>query len=98
MYNSIVTFEWDDNKADANEINHEAAFAEAVTVFDDSLAVVARDPDHSNGELRLLILGETPHFELPHSEQCRTPNEAFNLRLISARLATRREKKDYENG
>ena len=90
-----MDFEWDDNKADANERDHAVAFAEAVTVFDDDLAVVAPDPDHSTRELRLVILGESEQGRLlivSYTE--RGPN----IRLISARLATRRETKDYEDG
>ena len=94
VYTGNVTFEWDDHKADANERAHGVTFAEAVTVFDDDLAMVATDPDHSSGEFRLLILGGSNQGRLllvSYTER------GANIRLISARIATRREKKDYEN-
>jgi uncharacterized DUF497 family protein len=46
MYNHTVRFEWDDEKADNNEREHDVSFIEAATVFDDDLAVAIPDPDH----------------------------------------------------
>lgn len=89
-----MRFEWDYDKADSNEREHEISFIEAATVFDDDLAIALPDPDHSILELRLLILGE--------SSQRRLLVVSFTelddvIRIISARIPTRREQKDYEN-
>jgi hypothetical protein len=86
-------FEWDAAKAEENLRNHAVAFEEAVSVFADPLASVFDDPDHSEKERRELIIG--------HSTQARmivvsfTDRDGRN-RIISARPATARERRDYE--
>jgi uncharacterized DUF497 family protein len=91
-----VRFEWDDAKAAANQQKHEVSFHEAVTVFADPLAVIFDDELHSTGEMREIIIG--------HSARNRLLLVAFSerehdvVRIISARKATRRERKDYEEG
>jgi uncharacterized DUF497 family protein len=80
-------------KADANVAKHRVTFEEAVTVFMDPLARIHEDPDHSEDEAREIIVG--------HSIQQRLLLVSFidrgeTVRLISARLATKRERKDYE--
>jgi uncharacterized DUF497 family protein len=69
------------------------SFEEAVTVFQDPLAKVHADPDHSESEPREILIG--------HSAQHRLLLVAFagrqgKIRLISARKVTRRERRDYE--
>lgn len=94
MYNHTVRFEWDDEKADNNEREHNVSFIEAATVFDDDLAIVLADPDHSFDEFRLLILGESSQGRLlvvSYTEQDDV------IRIISARIPTHRERQDYEN-
>lgn len=54
-----MQFEWDDEKAAANETRHGVSFEEAETVFLDPLTRVDDDPDHSAGERRLLIFGRS---------------------------------------
>lgn len=86
-------FEWDLRKAEANLKDHGVAFEEAATVFQDPLAVVHSDPDHSGNEQRALVVG--------HSIQDRLLLVAFTergskIRIISARQADRRERRDYE--
>jgi uncharacterized protein len=88
-----MTFEWDDNKAARNQSSHGVAFAEAATVFDDPYFVVFNDDTHSFGEQRYLIIGE--------SNQKRVLLVVYTergdaIRLISARPATTREEKVYE--
>jgi hypothetical protein len=58
-YRRVVTerFEWDRAKARANARRHSVSFAEAVTVFDDPLAALVGDPDHSQDEERRLLIG-----------------------------------------
>jgi uncharacterized DUF497 family protein len=86
-------FEWDAQKAAENLKNHGVAFDEALTVFADPLASIFDDPDHSGVERRELIIG--------HSAQQRLLLVSFTdrgrrTRIISARQATARERRDYE--
>ena|ERR1043166_5000034 len=53
---SVMQFEWDAGKADANIKKHRVSFEEAVTVFSDPLARIFDDPDHSLEEKRELII------------------------------------------
>ena len=87
------TFEWDPAKAVANVKAHGVSFEEAATVFQDPLAQVHPDPDHSESEPREILIG--------HSAQRRLLLVAFTdrqgkIRLISAREVTRRERREYE--
>ena len=87
-------FEWDETKARANVQHHGVSFEEASTVFGDPLAILLPDPDHSQGEERFLVLGLSSRrrvLVVSHAE--RPPR----TRLISARLATRRERGQYED-
>ena len=54
-----MEFEWDAAKAESNVEKHGVSFAEAMTVFGDPLDVTIPDPDHSEGEFRLLSLGRS---------------------------------------
>jgi hypothetical protein len=54
-----VRFEWDARKASANLHKHGASFDEASTVFDDPLAVIFSDDDHSVEESREIIVGHS---------------------------------------
>ncbi|HEY4759168.1 MAG TPA: BrnT family toxin [Thermoguttaceae bacterium] len=88
-------FEWDDKKAERNLAKHGVSFDEAYTVFGDPLAITIDDPLHSKEEDRFITLG--------HSRQGRLMVVIFvergdNIRIISARPATRRERKNYEEG
>jgi uncharacterized DUF497 family protein len=96
MYNHIVRFEWDYEKADSNEREHKISFIEAATAFDDDLAVALPDPDpdHSMDEFRLLILGESSRGRLLVVSY--TDRDDL-IRIISARIPTRSEQHDYEN-
>ena len=86
-------FEWDINKAVANIAKHGVSFEEAATVFRDAIAAIFDDEEHSDEELRELIIG--------HSDSNRLLLVYFTergdaIRIISARKATRRERRDYE--
>ena len=87
------TFEWDPEKADANFQKHGVSFDDASTVFGDPLSLLMPDPDHSADEERYLILGMSAHRKLPVVACAERPP---NTRLISARRATRAERKRYE--
>lgn len=88
-----VTFEWDPRKATANHAKHGTTFEEAVTVFTNPLARIFDDPGHSKRERREIIVGESIKRRLVlvcfvERGDC--------IRIVSARKATRRERKDYE--
>jgi uncharacterized DUF497 family protein len=71
------------------------AFEEAATAFGDPLSATVDDPLHSVGEQRSVLVGMTFSGSLVvvvHAER------DDNIRLITARLATRRERHDYESG
>lgn len=88
-------FEWDPRKAAENVRKHGVSFEEASTVFTDPLSMLRADPDHSLGEQRFLLLGmSTGGTLLVVSFGERPPW----TRLISARPATRHERKDYGEG
>jgi uncharacterized DUF497 family protein len=71
------------------------AAEEAVTVFGDPLAITISDPDRSIGEFRLLTIGQS---QLQHILVVSHTEREGEVRLISARLATRQERKNYESG
>ena len=88
-----LRFEWDVNKATANTAKHDVSFEEVATVFRDPIAAIFDDEDHSDEEWREIIIG--------HSDKNRLLLVCFTerddaIRIISARKATRRERRDYE--
>ena len=88
-----LIFIWDPAKAASNLAKHNVSFEEAATVFGDPLSSTIPDPDHSLGEARYVILGQSHQSRLlvvSHTES------TDNIRIISARLATRRERQGYE--
>jgi uncharacterized protein len=90
-----VRFEWDRRKAATNLRRHGVSFEEAVTVFANQLARIFDDEDHTVDEHRELIVG--------HSARDRLLVVSFAaregaVRIISARKATRNERKEYEEG
>ncbi len=86
-------FEWDDDKAAVNERKHGVTFAEAATVFDDPLAAVFVDPEHSDDEDREIIVGYSQRDRLlVVSYTSRPPN----FRIISARRASPKERHKHE--
>lgn len=90
-----MDFDWDPEKARRNSAKHRVTFQEASTAFGDPLSLTIDDPDHSHGEHRLLLLGETYLGKLlvvAHVVEDET------VRIISARLAERHERKTYEEG
>ena len=86
-------FEWNARKAAINRGKHKITFEEAATVFGDPLGRIVDDPRHSEGEERYVLLGESNRRRLlivMFTERTDT------IHLISARRATRRERKEYE--
>jgi uncharacterized protein len=90
-----MSFQWDPDKAFSNADKHGVSFEEAVTVFGDILAVTIADPDHSISEFRLLTTGLSRSQRLLVLSYTERNGQ---VRLISARLATRQERKIYESG
>jgi uncharacterized protein len=90
-----MTFKWDKKKATVNSRKHGVSFVEASTIFRDVLSVTGNDPDHSSGETRFVTYGVTNMGRLlvvSHKE------EGDVIRIISARLATKQERRIYEEG
>ena len=90
-----MEFEIDPVKAALNLKKHKVSFEEAASVFGDAMAYTFADPDHSIGEERWLMFG--------FSRRTRVLAIIFTqrrgkYRIISARLATRRERKIYDEG
>ena len=88
-----LAFEWDPDKARANLAKHGVGFLEASTVLGDPLSLTIRDPGHSEGEQRFVSMGMSERRRLlvvAHTERGK------RIRIISARRATRREQRDYE--
>ncbi len=90
-----MKFEWDPEKAKRNASKHGVTFEEAATAFGDPLSLTIFDPDHSEEEDRFILLGQTFARRLVvivHTERGDT------VRIISARLGTKRERRSYESG
>ena len=91
----MTRFEWDACKAISNLRKHNVSFREAATVFGDPLALTFSDPDHSGLEQRYLTFGVSEvqrYLVVAHTDRDNA------VRVISARLMTRGEKKMYEEG
>ena len=88
-----MAFEWNDEKARTNLEKHGVSFEEAQTVFDDDDAGIKDDPDHSVGEHREIIVGRAASRRLLLVS---FTERGENIRIISARTATRRESTLYE--
>jgi uncharacterized protein len=90
-----IKFEWDTRKARQNLRKHQIDFTEASTVFADTLSITILDPDHSENEERWVTMGLSNRHRLlvvVHTEQEET------IRIISARIADRLERRKYEEG
>ena len=91
-----LVFEWDPQKARANEAKHRITFMEATAIFGDPLSSTVPDLVHSIiDDTRFVTIGALPNGRIlvvAHSDR------HGRIRIISARLATRREREDYEEG
>jgi uncharacterized DUF497 family protein len=87
------SFEWDPHKAASNLKDHGVSFDEATTVFGDLLALNMPDPDHSEGEQRFVVLGMSSQSRLLVVAYAERPP---NTRIISARIVTPKERRQYE--
>ena len=94
MKNQILGFEWYNIKNEINLKKHGVCFEEATIVFDDNLALYKQDFEHSFCEERSYIIGQSSKNKLlvvSFSER------GDNIRIISARCATKNERKFYES-
>ena len=90
----MLSFEWYTEKALSNSKRHHVTFEEASTAFSDSLALTIDDPLHSDDEQRFVLIGRSYRNRLLvviHTER------GDNIRIISARKATRKERAYYES-
>lgn len=97
MYGHLpMKFSWDTKKEQTNLKKHKVSFEEAVSVFYDPLAKVTDDPDHSQDENRLILIGHSSRQNLLFVVHLYRENSE-TVRIISARKATAKERKDFEN-
>jgi uncharacterized protein len=87
-----LRFDWDPKKAKVNWNKHRVRFEDALLAFDDPFALIAFDDAHSETEVREILIGRGTRqvFVVVFA-----PDEEVR-RIISARLATRAERKRYE--
>ena len=88
-----VVFTWDRHKAERNVQKHGVHFSEGCSVLDDPLSTTFPDEDHPADEQRFVTVGMSESFRLMvvvHTDRGNT------VRMISARVATRRERQFYE--
>ena len=90
----MLSFEWDNQKAHSSEQKHGISFDEASTVFADPLSLTIHDPLHSKDEERFILIGisyKNRTLIVVHTER------GDNIRIISARKATKKERSYYES-
>jgi uncharacterized DUF497 family protein len=88
-----MEFKWDTKKAYSNMRKHKVSFEEAATALSDPMAATGADPDHSLNEDRYVTFGVSERGRLlvvAHTEDNET------IRIISARIASKGERKIYE--
>lgn len=90
-----MIYGWDPAKAKDNLREHGVSFEEAATVFLDPLALTFPDPLHSGGEEREITVGHCARHQIVFVSHCQRDDR---MRIISARKATRRERRQYEEG
>lgn len=89
-----MDYEWSEVKEKLNIIKHGVDFNEAKSVFGDEYALVLYDEEHSENEERFLLLGMSEKERVLLVVHCY--KEEDTIRIISARKATARERKQYE--
>jgi len=89
-----ISFSWDERKNRSNQTKHGISFEEATTVFADENARLKHDSTHSKDEDRFIILGFSAKLKLLVVAHAYREDET-EIRIISARKATRNERKQY---
>ncbi len=92
-----IEFSWDARKARENLKKHRVSFEEASTVFYDENAIEFFDPEHSRDEERFLMLGLSGRLRIMVVSYC-LRKQGSEIRIISARKATKKEEKVYIQG
>lgn len=90
-----MQFTWDLDKEKFNKKKHGISFQEAMTVFYDETAKLIKDPDHSNEEERFILIGYNNQAKLLIVIHVYV-EEIELIRIISARKATKKERRDFE--
>ena len=90
-----LVFEWDPKKESLNVAQHGVTFVEARSVFDDPNAGSFDDPEHSNDEVREIMIGYSANGRLLFVSF--TNRRSSVIRIISARIAVKRERNVYEH-
>jgi hypothetical protein len=93
----MLRFEWDERKNRANRTKHGIWFEEALAAFDDPDARVFLDPEHSEEEDRFILVAVGATGRLLMVVHTYRETESI-IRIISARLATKQERRFYEEG
>jgi hypothetical protein len=93
----MLRFEWDERKNRGNRTKHGVWFEEAQSVFDDPNARLFSDPEHSEEEDRFILLGMSSETRLLVVVHCYRESDSM-IRIISARKATKKEVRFYEEG
>jgi uncharacterized DUF497 family protein len=88
-----LQFEWDGGKTAANQKKHGVSFEEPTTIFSDPLSLTISDPDHSESEALFLDLAMSHQGRMLAVSYTEREDD---IRIISALLAARRERKTYE--
>jgi hypothetical protein len=91
----MIKFEWNPGKASANMKKHGISFEEAKSVFYDDLAIQFFDDDSSESEERFILLGVSNESNVLIVCHCERQDGEI-IRIISARQATKHERKFYE--
>ena len=92
-----LRFSWDNRKDKSNQKKHGISFDEAQTIFYDEKAVEFFDPDHSDNEDRFIMLGLSYRLRVLVVCHCFKETDS-EIRIISARKATKKEQKVYLGG
>jgi len=93
----MLRFDWDERKNKSNRIKHGIWFEEAQSVFNDLHGRLFNDPEHSVGEDRFILLGMSSAARTLVVVHCYRESDSV-VRIISARKATKKEVRFYEEG
>jgi len=93
----MLRFDWDEQKNQSNRTKHGIWFEEAQTVFGDLHGRLFYDPEHSEHEDRFILLGLSSAARVLVVVHCYRSSDSV-VRIISARKATRKEVRFYEEG
>lgn len=89
----VFRFIWSDEKAEKNLKKHQVSFEEAISVFGDPLGIAIPDPLHSQSEDRFVVIGRSEYNRVIVAVFIERDHK---VRIISARKATPKERRNYE--